>query len=468
MKPLNCRLCKSRYDRYGFSLLLALEILMSFTFLGYVHIPPISITYAFIPILAAGVLLGPVPATAVGAVFGLCSMYKASAFYVMAGDRIFSPFMSATPLESLLLSVGTRALFGLSSGLLLYWARDRRHGALLLGVIAVCSRRLHSVLVYAAMGLFFPEQNMDLLAGLTKMPNISDLLVDVVCLLVVEGIWRFRRSAAAKQLRTYIDLGGNAHRQSGREGLRPRRFFAGLAVVMLCACVASAVYFARRTSYMMAAHGMALDDTIQYDLLHLQTQFLMAVLSLCAIVWLLFMIVYQYLLYREYLGQMDGLTGIMGRSMFQTYCDRRLQENTRNDGCGCFLFVDVDHFKRINDTMGHPAGDQVLRTVAERLESRFAGSGRTGRMGGDEFAVFMDYPIQPSALEELLDQFLSDLTEILPEYGPVTCSIGACYYPLPSTLDEVYAATDKLLYAAKQRGRAQYVIGGDPVDCRFS
>lgn len=61
MKKRNCRLCSSRYDRYIFSLLLALEILMSFTFLGYIHIPPISITYAFIPILAAGVLLGPAP-----------------------------------------------------------------------------------------------------------------------------------------------------------------------------------------------------------------------------------------------------------------------------------------------------------------------------------------------------------------------------------------------------------------------
>ena len=127
MKKRNCRLCSSRYDRYIFSLLLALEILMSFTFLGYIHIPPISITYAFIPILAAGVLLGPAPATVVGAVFGLCSMYKASAFYVMEGDRIFSPFINGTPAESFLLSVGTRVLFGLMAGLLLCWAKRRRH-----------------------------------------------------------------------------------------------------------------------------------------------------------------------------------------------------------------------------------------------------------------------------------------------------------------------------------------------------
>ena len=120
-----------------------------------------------------------------------------------------------------------------------------------------------------------------------------------------------------------------------REGLRPRRFFAGLAVVVFFACVASAIYFARRTSYMMTTHGITLDDTVQYDLLHLQTQFLMAVLSLCAIVWLLFMVVYRYLLYREYLGQLDELTGIMGRRIFLAYCDRRFQENAHSEHRSC-------------------------------------------------------------------------------------------------------------------------------------
>lgn len=468
MKKRNCRLCSSRYDRYIFSLLLALEILMSFTFLGYIHIPPISITYAFIPILAAGVLLGPAPATVVGAVFGLCSMYKASAFYVMEGDRIFSPFISGTPAESFLLSVGTRVLFGLMAGLLLCWAKRRRHPGFWLGAVAVCSRCLHASLVYAAMGLFFSAQDLELMTGLIKLPSASDLLLDMGCLLMVEGAWKFQHSAMAKKLRSYIDLGENTLRQKGRTDMRPRPFFTGLAVVMFCACVASAIYFARRTSYMMLTHGITLDDTVQYDLLHLQTQFLMAVLSLYAIVWLLFMVVYRYLLYREYLGQLDELTGIMGRRMFLAYCDRRFQENAHSEQEDCFLFVDVDHFKRINDTLGHPTGDQVLRTVAERLQMCFAGVGQVGRMGGDEFAVFVDRAIPAAELRKLLDGFLAGLAGVLPAYGPVTCSIGACYYAYPADLDAVYAETDKLLYAAKQRGRAQYVIGGSAAcGCRF-
>ena len=72
--------------------LIAIELLMSFSFLGYFHIEPISITFAYIPILIAGCLMGPLESTLLGVVFGLASMWKASASYVSAGDRIFSPF----------------------------------------------------------------------------------------------------------------------------------------------------------------------------------------------------------------------------------------------------------------------------------------------------------------------------------------------------------------------------------------
>lgn len=98
----------SNFDRYIFAMLIALEFLMSFTFLGYIHIPPISITTAYIPILVAACILGVSQAAVVGTVFGLCSMYKASATYVMASDMVFSPFLSGAPVKSLLLSVGTR------------------------------------------------------------------------------------------------------------------------------------------------------------------------------------------------------------------------------------------------------------------------------------------------------------------------------------------------------------------------
>ena len=70
---------KSCFDRYLLGILIAIEFLMSFTFLGYIHLPPLSVTTAYIPILVAGCLLGPAQSVVIGLVFGAASMYKASA-----------------------------------------------------------------------------------------------------------------------------------------------------------------------------------------------------------------------------------------------------------------------------------------------------------------------------------------------------------------------------------------------------
>lgn len=142
----------SNFDRYIFAMLIALEFLMSFTFLGYIHLPPISITTAYIPILVAACILGVSQAAVVGTVFGLCSMYKASATYVMASDMVFSPFLSGAPVKSLLLSVGTRTLFGLLIGLLFSWAKKTKHRKIGFAVIAAGASRLQAAMVLGAMG----------------------------------------------------------------------------------------------------------------------------------------------------------------------------------------------------------------------------------------------------------------------------------------------------------------------------
>lgn len=81
---------RSSFQTYLFIALVAVELLMSFTFLGYLHVQPISITFAYIPPILAGCLLGPVQATVLGVVFGLASLFKASSSYVM-------PWTSCSP-----------------------------------------------------------------------------------------------------------------------------------------------------------------------------------------------------------------------------------------------------------------------------------------------------------------------------------------------------------------------------------
>ena len=113
-------------QRFALWALITVELLMSFSFLGYIHVEPISITTAYIPVLLAGALLGPADSAILGLVFGLASMWKASANYVMEADHLFSPLFSGYPLGSIMLSVGSRTLFGLAAGLLYDLAKKLR------------------------------------------------------------------------------------------------------------------------------------------------------------------------------------------------------------------------------------------------------------------------------------------------------------------------------------------------------
>ena len=185
-----------------------------------------------------------------------------------------------------------------------------------------------------------------------------------------------------------------------------------------------------------------------------------ATLSLCFLLAVCLLIVYHYLSYLEYMGQMDAVTGVMGRKMFLHYCEDALDsKDAIPPRQGCFLFVDVDYFKSINDTLGHPVGDAVLREVAQALQSAFSAFGGVGRMGGDEFSVLLMGGITEEELRQKLDAFQSGIAAILPAPEKVSCSIGACWFTHPQDIQTIYPQTDRLLYAAKRQGRACYVMG---------
>ena len=181
-------------DWYIFIALIAVELLMSFSFFGYFHVEPISITIAYFPVLLAGVLLGPGEATVVGTVFGLTSMWKASASYVMPTDQLFSPFFSDNPLGSLVLSVGSRALFGLFTGLLYAGARRLGHSGIWVGVVSFFARPIHSLLVYSAIALFFPEAGYGPDIVFTNFFNGTELLENLGTTAVVLLIWGASRT----------------------------------------------------------------------------------------------------------------------------------------------------------------------------------------------------------------------------------------------------------------------------------
>lgn len=436
------------FNDYVFGLLLCLELILSFTGLGYIHAPPISVTIAYLPVLAAALLLGPVSSTAMGVVFGLASIYKASASYVLAGDRVFSPFVSGAPLASLVLSLGTRALFGLLVGLSFAAVKKLPHARAWLAVCAALAPTLHALLVYSALAALFPA------LGYTPMLAVplqwKDLVVALIAVTLVDGLWLLFRLPAVQQLRKRVD-------QANREipiHPRIRRLFTLFELGTQGVALAATFYIHQRMTFMLERHQVAIDPAVSGDLFRLQIQFLLIVLTLNWLAVILLELTYQYMSSREYECEIDALTGVMGRRLFLHRC-RQVWDAPA--GQGWFLFLDVDHFKTVNDTLGHPVGDQVLQSAGALLRDTFADLGLVGRVGGDEFAVLIDSPLPRAELEAALDRLQEQLSLVLPDMT-ISFSIGVQAFTCPCPQTSLLTAADNALYQAKARGRACYVV----------
>ena len=236
-------------------------------------------------------------------------------------------------------------------------------------------------------------------------------------------------------------------------------FFAAFESFLLCMAVFAAAYFSQREKFMLEQHGVVVSDVISSDLFHLQIQFLIAFLGLNIISVIMLMVIYKYMSYKEYRGEMDELTGVMGRRMFLYHCDKAQGAcDDANEKTGWFLFVDVDYFKTVNDTFGHGVGDKVLKEIAAGLLHMAGDEGKVGRIGGDEFAVLIETPMEPQEMKRRLERFLEEISGILPDQK-TSCSIGAYQFVFPKQVKRILTETDELLYQAKENGRACYVMG---------
>jgi diguanylate cyclase (GGDEF)-like protein len=163
------------------------------------------------------------------------------------------------------------------------------------------------------------------------------------------------------------------------------------------------------------------------------------------------------------LAQHDILTGLPNRSLL----NQRLKQIialAQRDGThvGC-LFLDFDHFKRINDTLGHDAGDQMLQAISQRLISAVRESDTVARLGGDEFVVVLPGLKPENAAFEVMavltrvrECFLAPF-RISDQMPTLTCSIGVAMYPLDSAEGgNLIKQADTAMYAAKEAGRNAY------------
>lgn len=154
----------------------------------------------------------------------------------------------------------------------------------------------------------------------------------------------------------------------------------------------------------------------------------------------------------------DGLTGLPNRTAILPEIARAVGDPTR---AAALLMIDLDRFKAVNDTLGHPIGDALLRKVADRLTASLRATDTVARLGGDEFAVLQVGAAQPLGAETLAKRLVEVLSRPYIIEGhmiDVGASVGVAVASDGINQDELLKQTDIALYRAKQGGRARYTF----------
>lgn len=162
----------------------------------------------------------------------------------------------------------------------------------------------------------------------------------------------------------------------------------------------------------------------------------------------------------RYLAHHDALTGLPNRVSLMEDLSHQIAAARRADSQFALLFIDLDHFKRVNDSLGHLVGDTLLQTVSRRITDCLRTTDRVARFGGDEFIVLLPDTLQRVDVEEVSNKLLAAIEVPVNVDGrliSVTPSIGISMFPHDAgTADALIKNADTAMYLAKSRGRANY------------
>ncbi len=174
----------------------------------------------------------------------------------------------------------------------------------------------------------------------------------------------------------------------------------------------------------------------------------------------------------SHLARYDSLTGLSNRMMYREALQQAIQRAQREKKILAVMFLDLDHFKRINDSLGHSVGDRLLQEIAHRVVhciretdsiARAADEDEpwcVARQGGDEFTILLTNLEQPFAVVNVARRIIEAITRPVHVVGHnllMTCSIGICLFPDDGEdADSLLKNADTAMYSAKERGRNQY------------
>lgn len=162
----------------------------------------------------------------------------------------------------------------------------------------------------------------------------------------------------------------------------------------------------------------------------------------------------------------DGLTGLSNRKAFDTQISDCVDAANEQGSALVLMMLDIDHFKKFNDTYGHQVGDQVLRLVGRTLIENVKGRDFTARFGGEEFAIILpDTPVDSGARVADILRRMVENKEVINKanqsiLGRITLSVGVAEYKAGESVSDFIERADAALYQAKHRGRNRVEIAG--------
>ena len=162
----------------------------------------------------------------------------------------------------------------------------------------------------------------------------------------------------------------------------------------------------------------------------------------------------------DYQAHYDSLTELPNRMLFNDRLGQGLAKAKRNKRNLALLFIDLDHFKQINDSLGHDIGDEFLKMVAHRLKGNIRKEDTLARLGGDEFTIIMEDLVsvqKSSLLGQKILEILEEPFNIAGRILYISCSIGISLYPQDGeTVDDLLKYADTAMYKAKDEGRNNF------------
>ena len=400
--------------------------------------------FIFIPVIVSAYFLGIKAGIITSLIFGVISMWQSAVTTSGELNHIFSMYRSGDMVKSAILNIAPRFLYGLLTGLIFFAVK--KIGQNRCGVVVMTTYFLElfqTVFLFLFVGLLFPESNITYKEAIGKIFEVKEVLFSSCAAIIMFYLVKLSKNKNIIEMDKLIIENRN-------EDLTRRFSLEGFAV-------AGIVFL---TNLLLTNH---LNNTLHIssiktdiELINIKdiiyaSAVMQYLIGNLAVSYLIGKIVTYYRIHSVFKvngAEVDVMTGLYTKASALKHGQKILDEK----GKGFFIIIDIDKFKKINDSFGHLIGDRIITSVAFCLQEHFSDIGYVSRFGGDEFSVLLK-DINEEEMLERTKQLVKSIKKIPLNKGEVTCSIGISAIDDEVDFNEVYKKADKMLYVVKNGGR---------------